>query len=413
MTIHIEKITKGRFYKQNERGIAELCYGVSNNENLHQDWCWEHVPEVYGKLILNKLKENNIEVATKFGTKGITLKALLDSWFVGIETGDLSKYNEYNKYYYEIPFVIFKQYKFKEQNHLLRHFNLIITCFNHNHLLTEKLIHSKKYNKFTFVKNCVFLSSGYLKIEENTDNKRYNTINFPMSLLSVVSKAVAEKQIQEKEEYNHNKLALVPVHKPRYHRIKVLNTLEKNNLLEECDWSCVYNAGVTNKLGFNGLNTSTAKHPHMEDLKDSNTNVFLSKYKNSLPKVLPNIKNETMSDVLIFPKSYFGKYKWCISLESYEEHVHCSEKTFKGFLIGAGVIVLPSKEHYNLLESYGFKLQHISENDLYKLDSIELNMDYVKHNFNIIKDTEYFSSRFANDLFKIKEHLDGALNVEG
>ena len=104
MTIHIEKITKGRFYKQNERGITELCYGVSNNENLHQDWCWEHVPEVYGKLILNKLKENNIEVATKFGTKGITLKALLDSWFVGIETGDLSKYNEYNKYYYEIPF---------------------------------------------------------------------------------------------------------------------------------------------------------------------------------------------------------------------------------------------------------------------------------------------------------------------
>lgn len=411
MTIHIEKITKGRFYKQNERGIVELCYGVNNNENLHQDWCWEHVPNVYGKKIIDRLKDDDIEVAQIFGPQGITIKELLDSWFVGIETNDLSKFNELKKYYYEIPYVIFRQYTFKQKNHLLRHFNIILTCFNHNHLLTERTLYQLR--KIDIVKNCIFLSSGNYKIELNTGTKRFNTINFPFSLLSVVSKAIAEDQIQEKEEYNYTKLALVPVHKPRYHRIKVLNTLEKHNLLKECDWSCVYNAGITEELGFNGLNTSTAKHPHMEDLKDQNINVFLSKYKNSLPKVLPNIKNETMSDVLIFPKSYFGKYKWCISLESYEEHVHCSEKTFKGFLIGAGVIVLPNTEHYKLLESYGFKLQHISENDLHKLDSIELNIDYVKHNFNLVKDTEYFSNKFANNLYKIKEHLDGALVVKG
>ncbi len=412
MTIHIEKITKGRFYSQNERGLVELCYGVDNTESLHQDWCWEHVPSVYGQKILNKLKEKDIEVGKIFGPKGITIQELMNSWFNGIDTGDLTKFEELKQYYYEIPFTIFKQYKFKERNHLLRHFNVIITCFNHNHLLTERLIHNKNFSKIETVKNTIFLSSGNLKIKQNTDEKRINTINFPFSLLSTVSKAVVENQIQEKEDYNYKKLGLVPVHKPRYHRIKVLNTLEKYKLLDKCDWSCVYNAGVSTELGFNGLNTSTIKHPHMEDLKDSNTNIFLSKYKNQLPKLLPNIKSDTMSDVLIFPKNYFGKYKWCVSLESFEEHVHCSEKTFKGFLIGAGVIVLPNKEHYNLLESYGFKMQHITEEDIKNLDSIKLNLEFVKHNFKHIQNIDFFSSKFVDKLSKIKEHLKGALIVK-
>ena len=409
MTIHIEKLYKDEYFKQNERGIIELFKHTEKNTKLYQDWCWENVQSVYGETVLQHFEYNNIKLAEKFGIEGITIKNSLNSWFQGIDTQNLDEFHELQINYYEIPFVVFKQLNFKQRNHLLKHFNIILTCLNHNQLINEETL--EYLCKIKFIKNCIIVSSGEYIIELNDNSRKINTITFPFFLLSTVSKAIVDKQIIDKPEFvMPKKLALVPVHKPRYHRIKILNTLEKNNLLEDCDWSCVYNADASaNQLGFHGLNTSKFKHPHMEDLQDPDTKYFLSKYKSVLPRVLPNMKSETMSDVLIFNKDYFGKYKWVLSIESYDTFNHCSEKTFKGFLIGAGVIVIPNLENYDLLKKYGFKVQEITESDIAQLDKIQLNLDYVKHNYYHSLDYAYFSKILVDNISIIKEHHKGAL----
>lgn len=202
------------------------------------------------------------------------------------------------------------------------------------------------------------------------------------------------------------KSALVPVHKPRLHRVSMLSWLDKADVLSDSDWSLTIDFEQEGELN-DFWKTPNVNIKRFNNLLSNDDAVdFISKYKNQLPKKLVDNDIEHFSQCIVLPAELAGKYNWYVAVETYDYLMFPTEKTFKGFVAGLPVLVCAHSGFGKKLQNwYGFQLpllerydQHgISGEDWSRFSAIadivkenpSTDTAMLEHNHRIMNNTEY------------------------
>lgn len=226
------------------------------------------------------------------------------------------------------------------------------------------------------------------------------------------------------------KFGLFPNKKPRFHRVKTLAELHYRELLQQFDWSLVYSSvplGTKDDIGnFIKSPNNFQFNNTLEEYIDDKIKSFLSHY--SFPRVLEDSKHKVFGDSIGPAESWFGKYEYYISAETY--HVphktslgtlgFITEKTFKAMCIGAYpfVIGLPNVEKKTMelgfkLKDYGYDESIGHERILAVCDAIESMVkqpsnthELVLHNFDLITNPTFLAglvTKPLNEFFNLRK----------
>lgn len=208
---------------------------------------------------------------------------------------------------------------------------------------------------------------------------------------------------------------LIPIFKPRPHRLELLAYLESISILEKCDWSLAFNFNPK----INSYKSLTLKDPLPTHVTE-----FLFNGKYSFPKFVPNNTGVDWKDIISTNPFNFNKYKYFVAVETYlgNEKItklgkcgFTTEKTFKSFLSGSAPIVygpLGIEEH---LQSLGFKILNSMDTTDYKqvgnfVKQLHNNINYekalVQHNFDLITSTDFLAEQIAKPLNKIADLIN-------
>jgi len=207
-----------------------------------------------------------------------------------------------------------------------------------------------------------------------------------------------------------NPKILLPIHKPRPERVNLLETLDRNGLLEQADWSLTLStdtAGQPNDFWLSP-NVGTERWQYMLE------HPFYLRHAHELPKKLDHIN--FFSECIPLHIDYHGKYAWHIACETYIETAHFpTEKTYKAMIGGHPLLTIAKPGFNQLLEEKGFKL--IGDYDhLAQTDRIEAVVDIIKHdknnysaeaehNYNRMMDREFLANLLLSELIKLEELL--------
>lgn len=213
--------------------------------------------------------------------------------------------------------------------------------------------------------------------------------------------------------------------KPRYNRVKLLAELDKRNLLELFDWTLLYSS---EPLGTDQDFGSFLKSPNnfrfnneLETSGDQAILTFLKKH--SLPKLMPDAKQNTFGDSIGASPEWVGKYQYYVSNETYCNQIPTSlgfvgfitEKTFKAMSIGAYPFVVGVPDSEKKLKQLGFKINdhgydHLqgAERILAVCDVVEnafanptTTHDLVLHNFELITNLNFLVGLITNPIKEI------------
>ncbi len=252
--------------------------------------------------------------------------------------------------------------------------------------------------------------------------------NTPFYSNFVFDKDLKEKAIKQLDSpRSHFGLCLNK--KPRLDRVRMLAELDNRNMLGKFDWSLMYSkesSSTNDDLGHFIKSPNNFKFNKSLEIAEESLINFLNKY--SFPQLIQDIRNEQYSDAYNISPSWFGKYYYYLSTETFSDYVTNSlgysssvtEKTFKPMCIGAYPLVLglPGFELY--VRNLGFKL---AEFDYDKLegnqrilsiaDTIQslsnLPFEYnsmVIHNFDLITNADFLASLISNSVNSLVEHIN-------
>jgi len=209
---------------------------------------------------------------------------------------------------------------------------------------------------------------------------------------------------------------LIPIFKPRIHRLELLAYLDSLNMLDICDWSLAFNFNARIN-SYKSLTTKTESLP--EHIK-----TFLTNGKYSFPKFVPNNTGVEWQDIIATNSLNFNKYKFFVSVETYIGNEittvlgdcgFASEKTFKCFLTGSAPILYGPSGIADHIRSLGFKtLDDIDTTD-YKtvgnyIQQKSINQTYektlIQHNFDLITNKSFLTDQIVNPLNKIADLIN-------
>ncbi len=212
-----------------------------------------------------------------------------------------------------------------------------------------------------------------------------------------------------------NQFCIAPVLKPRVNRLQLLSELDKNQILDKCNWSLGYNMKRSdrffyNKYDFSGLSTE----------EQNNISNFLNKY--TFPKLLKNECNEFVD--VITGSEWFNQYKFYLSMETYigNEYSHCfgphgfiTEKTYKSFIIGSNPIIYGPTGSAEYLKNMGFRVPFcIDSSDnkdsivqaLHNLTDTQYDVQVVQDNFDLITNLDFLLDSIAKPLEKVADLIN-------
>ena len=205
---------------------------------------------------------------------------------------------------------------------------------------------------------------------------------------------------------------VIPIFKPRLHRIRLLSYIDRLGILSLSDWSFGYNLRK---------HILSHKTKNIESLTEEET-AFLSKYE--FPRLFPNLET-TWASVCSPETEWFNKYRFYICAETYigDEFTNemgsigfISEKTYKSFLIGAAPLIYSAKNSDEYLKTLGFRTisygidntDFVSIGDLIYQASLDrrYELELIKHNFELITDKAFLVSQIAAPLNKIADLIN-------
>ena len=231
---------------------------------------------------------------------------------------------------------------------------------------------------------------------------------------AILDKAYQQSLLDRLDNAPEN-FCIIPIFKPRKHRMDFLCYLDSIGVLNKCDWSLAYN--YNNKINsYRSLNVKNLEIGKQEE-------DFLSKY--TFPKLLSKNAGTEWKDIIAPSMNCFNQYKYFVSVETYLGHERktqlgdcgfMTEKTFKLFLTGSAPIVYGPAGSVDRLHMLGFKTidntldttDYVSVGDL--INSLHAQPRYerelIKHNFERITDKEFLSNHVAQTLNKIADLIN-------
>lgn len=212
---------------------------------------------------------------------------------------------------------------------------------------------------------------------------------------------------------------IVPMFKPRIHRLKMLSYLDSINILDKCTWSLGYNysnAVDSYQLSNNGQHLGDTEIMNQIDL-------FLSNH--TFPKILPNAPYDKWENIVLHDMSIFNQYRYYLVAETYIGDELSSplggcgmvtEKTYKCFLTAAAPIIYGPPDMSRHLNTVGFKTltEHLDISDYRSVGNFlnELSLtqthekDLIQHNFDLITNKDFLADQVASPLNKIAELIN-------
>jgi hypothetical protein len=350
MSMYIEKINNS-LSKNKSPGLVDIFIGDTTN-------CYSHgfvknINHYYSSLITKHLDDANILLGKQFGSNGLTVTELL-----------ANKYTLNESTFFEMDINTYLSCPTVIRNMLLQ-YNIIV---------------------HDYMEGGWFLSEHKIPEEFTVLTGSANSI--PIFMLCTMANSRATGNVNNNLDMHRNKLALVPIHKPRPWRLDVLAALDDRDLLDRCDWSLWFNLGDEGAPGDFAVSPNVSKARWGEHVEHP----FVKKHFDVLPKQLDVIDH--FDDCLPLHTDYHNQYRWHIVAETYMTNYFATEKTFKAF-IGGHVPLTVAKPGFNkCLEDLGFIMpgnyDHLEGNE--RIDAIvdmvaEDTNDYtdvIVHNHDII-----------------------------
>jgi len=255
----------------------------------------------------------------------------------------------------------------------------------YNLLISDTTEGGYRFNKLEILpEKSKLLSSGF-----NTDQH-----HLPIFMLHVYSLTKHDSTLYNYSAPNYKKLAIIPNRNPRQHRIAAIQCLHDYGYLDRCDWSTIIHTGKTVPLDF----------WHGPNLNPDNLSQYSVIRDNIFPRAIPGTRLGKIHMNAVEP-AWYGKYKWHIALETYQDHIFPTEKTFKSFITGSGSLPVGCKGIQTKLEEFGFRFQfkydHLDYHNQVKficenvLDKHEPDQDIIKHNHDLLFNREFLVDSFV------------------
>lgn len=366
---------------------------------------------LWGNSLLEKAKSYGFYIGAEHGVNGISVDQLLQS-------AD-------NETIYCIAIEQLIQLSRVQLIGLLCNHNVMICDLSEGGYLIDNWLLSHKNSLCTAVMNepikkCYIATSG-LDCCDHIEGVS-NTFYFPYFMMLATWETLRTNNMPARGVWHNQpqKRALIPVHKPRTHRIKMLHWLDTAGMLDESDWSLTVDfdeAGEYNDF-WKTPNVNVERFENV--LTNTDCNVFVNKYRSQLPKKLLDNDIETFSQCIALPKQFAGNYNWYVSCETYEQKIFPTEKTYKGFIAGLPVLICGAvyfadalTRHYNLrLPFYKeYDDMGISGSDWSRYDVIadivkrnpKVDSSVLEHNYDVMNNVEYQLCLVIEQLVNLQE----------
>jgi len=360
--MHIEKLVNKNYSSDQLLGNVDIILGYSNDKS-YMTFSAKFIPDMLSDRILHFLKRREVYIGEQFGTEGLEVTELLAS------------NSDFSNTVFEMSGLAYQTLpsNFKKG---LKKFNIV--CFD-------------------------YMEGGYFLQESNVKQVTGGLDGIPWFMAFSLTHSIDTKNIYSTfPNFADKKHAIVPIHKPRWNRLYLLNLLDKSELLEFSDWSLTINFDEDGE--YNDFDKSP--NVSISRWKDVHEHEFVVKYKDQLPKKLDDI--EFFSQCIPLSKEYHGNYKWHFVCETYPDLYFATEKTWKSMIAGHIPVTIAKPGFNKLLQKYGFQVPGIydkfegSERIEMAVQMVEEDLmfpkDYEKiaeHNFNLITDLDFVAETLA------------------
>lgn len=347
-------------------------------------------PYLWGDEIVEQLKSYDIWLGKYYGTEGITITNVFGP--------DVDRDNTV----YCIPIEKFARLSKVQATRLLNELRLMICDYSEGGFLMREYTNQIENNWETITNQVreVSISTSGLESFDHVQ-RTYCTMGMHYFPLLTLWETIRTNNLPSIEQIRtpieKRKSLLVPVHKPRPHRVEMLSALDKRGLLANADWSLTVNFDESGELGdfLRTPNVSVTRY------QDSATMPFVGKHKHLLPKTLPNDTVKKFADCIPLDKQFAGQYKWYVSCETYHDFDFVTEKTFKGFLAGMPVLICggvsPMTKVSDTLEfemPYADELDHLDHSEKRQaicdiVQAQQVDQDIIEYNFSVASNKRY------------------------
>lgn len=375
----IQRVVVGKFKNRYVYGLVDF-FAETDSKQTYINSGSRHI---FDDALLTVLEKENIYLSKKY-----------------ISHYDLlSHKNNMADIYYEFVVDDFVKISRLQQQYILDNFNVIISD------LHEGGCFIKQYNLKIHrePKNLIILTSGFE--EHFSEYTSVKNITLPIFMHLLLGSAQLYQDIVEIESLNkeYTKDLLIPMRKPREHRLNLLLELEKRHLLDNAVWSLVVDSQNIKSLGDFYRSPGVA----MDELKNDEHIRFAERH--NLPKILPEKRDVSPARMSIC-KSLFGKCRWHIAVETYPDACFPTEKTFKSMITGSGSAIVAAPGLQQHLKQYGFQFQGdydhlaVQEKIEYICDDLihqEPDLDIIINNHKLITDFDFLCDIVVKELSKI------------
>ena len=352
---------------------------------------------LWGNRVLDKALEYDIHIGEKYGTRGITVQDMMNT------EADINTI-------YCIAVEEFAQLNPIDRLMLLTNYIVMICDYAEGGFRFDELMHQHNKSMLSFTKGepvraCFVSTSGIENYNYMTGVS--NTIEIPYFMLLTSWEYNSRGLIPDPKQFMKPiKSALIPVHKPRMHRIKMLAELDRIGLLTNCDWSLTVNEQDGDQLGHfqHTPNVNLSRFNFLTS--DPVCKSFYDKYKHQLPRSLVDQDITQFSDCIPLPVELAGKYQWYVSCETYTHMQFITEKTYKAFMSGLPVLLIAeSNTARHFSNKTGFEFPYYDRYDhngirgddsdrfveVAKLiaENPPVHKDTIMHNFNLMNNIEW------------------------
>ena len=364
--------------------------------------------EILTPFLLPKLK--NVHLGKHFGFKGVDINLLLTNQ-INIDNLVI-----------EITVDILNVLPTKKMKMLLENYPVILSDFQEGgnlygrsdvNLIDDVLVQKNIKPKQLFLVGGCFQMKDYPEMNIHKINYDHWLI-FTTTFTDYFSNALFDKTLRNslisQLEICPENFCVIPIYKPRLPRLELLAQLDYDGILNKTDW------GLNLKLI-----DSKELYPEYPTLS-SDVVQFLTNNKNELPKLLlPSVWRNFVAT----PTNWFNKYKVYVSAETYmgDEFYNpmggsgfTSEKTYKGFLLGAAPVIYGPQGIDEYLQNLGFKTLtfgvdcknpvEISKLLASEYRSNSYKKDIVIHNFELITNIDFLIEKICEPLHKIAELIN-------
>lgn len=396
---------------------------LSYNNSAFEDWSSIHSGSTlidlfcnaefcWGTRVVSKSENYDIHIGKTYGTRGITVQDMLNN---GADVGTV----------YCVSVQDFNKMNTMDRVMLLTNY-IVMICdyaeggFSFHEMMLAHNQDLRVFSKGEPIRCCFVSTSG----QENYNFIRgvRNTINIPYFMLLTSWECHRTGAVPDPQQFmKPQKSALIPVHKPRMHRIKMLAELDAQNLLHNCDWSLTVNEQGGDQLG-DFQHTPNVNLSRFDFLTtDPTCKSFYEKYKHLLPKTLVDNDITKFNECIPLPVQLAGKYQWYVSCETYTHMQFVTEKTYKAFMCGLPVLMIAdantAKQFSN---STGFLLPYADRYDEFGIGNDDIgryqavaeiikenpavHKDMIMNNYDLINNINWQVVLVVERLIKLNEY---------